>query len=190
MFSRSIPFVYVGNSRNLGYSRRRRVRLMHVTPWRMKWMMCFKGCISGCVVKSSGVWEETLAFTSRLPPSACSTAWPHTTLSTHVLHAVSSFLSFVEWLVNSRFLCLDATATSFVLIKEGKLYSCTWPHGGWGEWCISRGASPDVRWSPLVFGKRHLHSHPDFLQEACSTVSPHTTFPHTSDMLLLVCESS
>jgi hypothetical protein len=30
--------------------------------------MCFKGCISGCVVKSSGVWEATLPFTPRLPP--------------------------------------------------------------------------------------------------------------------------
>jgi len=37
---------------------------------------------------------------------------------------------------------------------------------------ISRGASPYVRWSPPVFGKRHLHSHLDFPQEACSTAWP------------------
>jgi hypothetical protein len=30
--------------------------------------MCFQGCISGCVVKSSGVWEVTLPFTAGLPP--------------------------------------------------------------------------------------------------------------------------
>ncbi len=30
--------------------------------------MCLKGCISRCGVKSSGIWEATLAFTSRLPP--------------------------------------------------------------------------------------------------------------------------
>ncbi len=37
---------------------------MHVA----KWWMCLKGCISRCAVKSSGIWEVTLAFTSRLPP--------------------------------------------------------------------------------------------------------------------------
>jgi hypothetical protein len=30
--------------------------------------MCLKGCISRCAVKSSGIWEATLAFTSGLPP--------------------------------------------------------------------------------------------------------------------------
>ena len=30
--------------------------------------MCLKGCISRCAVKSSGIWEATLAFTSELPP--------------------------------------------------------------------------------------------------------------------------
>ncbi len=30
--------------------------------------MCFKGCFSGCAVKSSGVWEATLPFTPGLPP--------------------------------------------------------------------------------------------------------------------------
>jgi hypothetical protein len=29
--------------------------------------MCFKGCILGCAVKSSGVWEATLPFTPSLP---------------------------------------------------------------------------------------------------------------------------
>ncbi len=31
-------------------------------------VVCFKGCISRCVVKSSGVWETTHSFTSGLPP--------------------------------------------------------------------------------------------------------------------------
>ncbi len=31
-------------------------------------VVCFKGCISRCVVKSFGVWEETHPFTSGLPP--------------------------------------------------------------------------------------------------------------------------
>jgi hypothetical protein len=31
-------------------------------------VVCFKGCISRCVVKSSGVWEATHLFTSGLPP--------------------------------------------------------------------------------------------------------------------------
>jgi hypothetical protein len=31
-------------------------------------VVCFKGCISRCAVKSSGVWEATHSFTSRLPP--------------------------------------------------------------------------------------------------------------------------
>jgi len=109
------------------------------------------------------------------PREARSTAWPHTTLSTQVSHAVSSCLFFVEWLVNSRFLCPDATAASLVCLKDGELDSCTWPHGKWGEWCVSCGASWDVRWSPPVFGKWHLHSHPDFPREACSTAWPHTT---------------
>ncbi len=30
--------------------------------------MCLKGCISRCVVKSSDIWEATLAFTSGLAP--------------------------------------------------------------------------------------------------------------------------
>jgi hypothetical protein len=30
--------------------------------------MCFKGCVSGCAVKSSGVWEATHPFTPGLPP--------------------------------------------------------------------------------------------------------------------------
>jgi hypothetical protein len=30
--------------------------------------MCFKGCISGCAVKSSSVWEATLPFTPGIPP--------------------------------------------------------------------------------------------------------------------------
>ncbi len=120
-----------------------------------------------------GKWH--LHSHSDFPQEAHSTAWPHTTLSTHILHAVSSPLSSVEWLVNSRFPCLDATAANLVLIKDGELDSCTWLHGGWDEQCVSRGASPDVRWSPPVFGKRHLHSHPDFPWEARSTAWPHTT---------------
>jgi hypothetical protein len=31
-------------------------------------VVCFKGCISRCAVKSSGVWEATHPFTSGLPP--------------------------------------------------------------------------------------------------------------------------
>ncbi len=31
-------------------------------------VVCFKGCISRCAVKSSSVWKATLPFTSRLPP--------------------------------------------------------------------------------------------------------------------------
>ncbi len=31
-------------------------------------VVCFKGCISTCAVKSPGVWEVTHSFTSRLPP--------------------------------------------------------------------------------------------------------------------------
>ncbi len=31
-------------------------------------VVCFKRCISRCAVKSSGVWEATHLFTSRLPP--------------------------------------------------------------------------------------------------------------------------
>ncbi len=31
-------------------------------------VVCFKGCISRCVVKSSGVWEATHPFASGLPP--------------------------------------------------------------------------------------------------------------------------
>ena len=61
-------FVSRCNCRKFSLSRRRRIRLMHMAPWRMRCKMCFKGCISGCAVKSSGVWEATLAFTSRLPP--------------------------------------------------------------------------------------------------------------------------
>jgi hypothetical protein len=30
--------------------------------------MCFKGCISGCAMKSSGVWEAPLPFTPGLSP--------------------------------------------------------------------------------------------------------------------------
>ncbi len=31
-------------------------------------VVCFNGCIYGCAVKSSGVWEATHPFTSGLPP--------------------------------------------------------------------------------------------------------------------------
>jgi hypothetical protein len=31
-------------------------------------VVCFKGCISRCAVKSSGVWEATHPFISGLPP--------------------------------------------------------------------------------------------------------------------------
>ncbi len=41
----------------------------------------------------------------------------------------------------------------------------------WVRLCVSIGAFPDVRWSPPVFGKRHIHSHPDFPQELHSTAS-------------------
>ncbi len=40
--------------------------------------------------------------------------------------------------------------------------------------CVSRGASPEVRWSPPLFWKRHIQSLPDFPQEFCSTASSTT----------------
>ena len=61
-------FVSRCNSRKLCYSSRWRVGILHMAPWQIRRIMCFKGCIAGCVVKSSGVWEATLAFTYGLPP--------------------------------------------------------------------------------------------------------------------------
>ncbi len=37
--------------------------------------------------------------------------------------------------------------------------------------CVSRGASPEVRWSPPLLWKRHIQSLPDFPQELCSMAS-------------------
>ena len=38
-----------------------------VAKYVMSEGMCFKGCISGCAMKSSSVWEATLPFTPGLP---------------------------------------------------------------------------------------------------------------------------
>ena len=40
--------------------------------------------------------------------------------------------------------------------------------------CVSRGASPEVRWSPPLLWKQHIQSLPDFPQEFCSTASSTT----------------
>ncbi len=47
----------------------------------------------------------------------------------------------------------------------------------WVRLCVSRGASPDMRWSPPVFGKQYFHSHPDFPQESHSTATSITLLP-------------
>jgi hypothetical protein len=59
-----------------------------------------------------------------------------------------------------------------------RIWLCTW-HNTETGFCkvgVSRGASPDMRWSPPVCGKRHVCSHLDFPQELCSTASS-TTLP-------------
>jgi hypothetical protein len=43
----------------------------------------FKGCISRCAVKSSGVWEATHLFTSRLPPGVTLNGVFYNTFFTH-----------------------------------------------------------------------------------------------------------
>ena len=58
----------------------------------------------------------------------------------------------------------------------------------WKRVCVSRGASPDVHWSPLVFGKQHIHSQPDFPQELGSTASSITLLPAHILQLVLGCQ--
>ncbi len=78
---RLVWFVFVGIGSHLGSSRRWWFGFRHVAPRRVRVTPnsiffntssckdpCFKGCISRCAVKSSGVWEGTHPFTSRLPP--------------------------------------------------------------------------------------------------------------------------
>ncbi len=58
----------------------------------------------------------------------------------------------------------------------------------WLRVCVSSGASSDVWWSPLVFGKRHIHSHPDFPQELRSTASSIKLLPAHILQLVLGCQ--
>ncbi len=64
MSCRFISIDLEGTWHNLSSFRWWRIRIVLVA----KWWMCLKGCISRCAVKSSGIWEATLAFTSGLPP--------------------------------------------------------------------------------------------------------------------------
>jgi hypothetical protein len=92
---RLVWFVFVGIGGPLGSSRRWRIGFSHMAPLWMRvtlnsifyytsfcthptvesWLprivvsevVCFKGCISRCALKSSGVWEATHLFTSGLP---------------------------------------------------------------------------------------------------------------------------
>ncbi len=78
---RLVWFVFVGIGGHLGSSRWQRLGFRHMALRRMHVMPnsvffntssckdpCFKGCISRCAVKSSGVWEATHPFTSGLSP--------------------------------------------------------------------------------------------------------------------------
>jgi hypothetical protein len=72
---------------------------------------------------------------------------------------------------------------------------CTYPRVGyWCQWlwwirlCVSRDASPDVRWSPLVFGKQHIHSHLAFPQELCSTAPSITRLSARIELFVLGCQ--
>ncbi len=57
--------------------------------------MCFKGCISGCAVKSSGVWEATHPFTT-LPPGVMlngvfysTSSWTHSAVGSWLPRVMS-----------------------------------------------------------------------------------------------------
>jgi hypothetical protein len=65
--------------------------------------MCFKGwCISGCAVKSSGVWEATPSFASGLPPGVTLNGiFYYTSSCTH--SAIGSWLPIVM----SGHMCID-----------------------------------------------------------------------------------
>jgi hypothetical protein len=64
--------------------------------------MYFKGCISGCAVKSSGVWEVTHPFTTELPPGVTlNGVFYYTSSCTHP--AVGSWLPRVM----SRHRCIN-----------------------------------------------------------------------------------
>ncbi len=53
--------------------------------------------------------------------------------------------------------------------------------------CVSRGASPEVRWSPPLLWKRHIQSLPDIPQEFCSTASSTTLWTERIPALSPTC---
>ncbi len=71
-------------------------------------------------------------------------------------------------------LAVKATTATCVLVEEGLLYLFIWHHIGICMDSVSRGASPDERWSPLLIGKWHCWSHPGFPQEDRARVCPWT----------------
>ena len=100
---------------------RRKIILMHVAPWGMRWMMYFKGCISWCAVKSSGVWEATLAFTSRLPPRGLLNGVTTYNFSTHVRHAVVGLREFLMHRVKLQLFMLFAICTRLCFVGKGSM---------------------------------------------------------------------
>ncbi len=118
----------------------------------MSIVVCFKGCIYGCMVKSLGVLDATYPFTLGLPPG-------------FTFNSVFCYTYFAHIL-------------QLVIGCQGL---------GWIRLCVSRGASPDVRWSTPVFGKWHIHSHLDFPQELRSMASI-TCLPACIEQFVLGCQ--
>ncbi len=180
MPSRLVWFVFVGICGHLGSSRQHRIEFRHVAPWWMRVMP------NGIFFNTSswkdppvGFWLPSSVMSIVVCFKGCIYGWMVKSLGVWDKH-IHSHSDFPQE--------LPSTASSVTLLSEHTLQLVIGCQGLlWMRLCVSRGASPDVRWSPPVFGKRHIHSHPASPQELRSTASSITRLPECIKQFVLGC---
>ncbi len=178
---RLVWFVFVGIGGHLGSSRWWRIEFRHVAPWRMH--VTPNGIFfntSSCKDPPVGFWLPSSVMSIVVCFKGCIFRWMVKSLGVwDTTYPFTLGLSPGFSFYTSSVTLLSAHILQLVIGCQG-----LW----WMRLCVSRGASPDVQWSPLVFGKWHIHSHPDFPQELRSTASSISRLPARIKQFVLGCQ--